>query len=54
MRGSRGGGGVGGVGTPPLEFEKLNFANITGNEKLVIFYICSLPQLYVKQNQSTK
>ena len=46
-------GGSGGSG-PPLEFAKLNIADITGNEKLVIFQICSLPQLYVKQNQSTK
>ena len=48
MRGSR--GGVGGVRTP-LEFAKLNIADITGNEKLVIFHICALPQLYVKQNR---
>ena len=32
MRGSRGGGGVGGV-RPPLEFAKLNITDITGNEK---------------------
>ena len=51
MRGSR--GGVGGVRTPP-EIYKLNIADITGNEKIVIFHICALPQLYVKQNQSTK
>ena len=48
MRGSR--GGVGGVRIPPpLEFAKLNIADITGNEKLVIFHICLLPQLYVKR-----
>ena len=35
-------GGSGGSG-PPLEFAKLNIADI-----LVIFYICALPQLYVK------
>ena len=29
MRGSRGGGGSG----PPMEFAKLNIADITGNEK---------------------
>ena len=50
MRGSRGVGGGGGVRTP-LEFAKLNIADITGNEK-IIFHICALPQLYVKQNQS--
>ena len=42
MCGSRGGSG------PPLEFAKLNIADITGNKKLVIFHICALPQLYVK------
>ena len=47
------GGGLGGPGPPPLEYAKLNIADITGNEKLVIFHICLLPQLYVKQNQST-
>ena len=44
------GGGVV-VRTPPtpLEFAKLNIADITGNEKkLVIFHISALPQLYVK------
>ena len=46
MRGSRGGGGRG--PDPPLEFAKLNIADITGNEKIVIFHICALPQLYVK------
>ena len=48
MRGSRGGWGG-------PEFAKLNIADITGNEKnekIVIFYICALPQLYVNQNQS--
>ena len=53
MRGSR--GGAGGVRTPPppIEFAKLNIADITGNEKKeVIFHICALPQLYFKQNQS--
>ena len=43
-------GGSGGSG-PPLEFAKLNIAR---DEKIVIFPICALPQLYVKQNQSTK
>ena len=47
------GGGVGGSG-PPLEFAKFNIADITGMKKIVMFHICSLPQLYVKQNQSTK
>ena len=47
------GGGGGGSG-PPLEFAKLNIADITRDEKIVIFPICALPQLYVKQNQSTK
>ena len=52
MRGSR--GGVRGVRTP-LEFAKLNFADITENaKKLVIFHICALPQFYVKQNLSAK
>ena len=38
MRGSR--GGVGGSG-PPLEFAKLNIADITGNEKISYFsYLC--------------
>ena len=40
-------GGSGGSG-PPLEFAKLIIADINGNEKLVIFHICALPQLYVK------
>ena len=44
MRGSR--GGVGGVRTP-LEFAKLNIADITGNEKNSYF-----SYVYVKQNQS--
>ena len=44
MCGSRGGVGSG----PPLEFAKLNIADITGNKKFVIFHICALPQLYVK------
>ena len=49
MRGSKGGSGT----PPPLEFAKLNIADITGNEKkIVIFHICALPQLHVKQNQS--
>ena len=52
MRGSR--GGVGGGPDPPWNFAKLHIADITGNEKLVIFHICALPHLYVKQNQSTK
>ena len=39
MRGSR--GGVGGSG-PPLEFAKLNIADITGNEKISYFsYLCT-------------
>ena len=37
MRGSRGGGS--GPPPPPLEFAKLNFADITGNEK-ISFHIC--------------
>ena len=44
----------GGGGQPPLEFAKLNIADITGNEKkkIVIFHICVRPQLHVyfKQN----
>ena len=40
MRGSRGGSG------PPLEFAKLNIANITGNEKISYFsYLCIGPPL---------
>ena len=31
MRGSREGGGGGGSGPPPLEFAKLNIADISGN-----------------------
>ena len=42
-------GGAGGSG-PPLEFAKLNIADITGNEKLVIFHICSLP--VIRQTES--
>ena len=39
MRGSR--GGVWGSG-PPLEFAKLNIADITGNEKISYFsYLCT-------------
>ena len=34
-------GGSGGSG-PPLEFATLNIADITGNEKLLIFHICEL------------
>ena len=42
MRGSR--GGVGGVRTPPLEFAKLNIADITGNEQISYFsYLCTSP-----------
>ena len=40
--------------TPPPEFAKLYIADVTGNEKLVIFHISSFPQLNVTQNQSTK
>ena len=39
MRGSRGGGR--GSGPLPLEFAKLNIADITGNEKISYFsYLC--------------
>ena len=39
MRGSR--GGVGGVRTP-LEYAKLNIADITGNEQISYFsYLCT-------------
>ena len=37
MCGSR--GGRGGGGTHPLEFAKLNIADITGNEKKKLFFI---------------
>ena len=41
MRGSKG-GGVGGAGPPPLEFAKLNIADITENEKISYFsYLCT-------------
>ena len=41
MRGSRGGGGGRGVQTP-LEFAKLNIADITGIEKISYFlYLCT-------------
>ena len=33
---------------PPLEFAKLNIADITGNEKLVIFHICAV----IRQTES--
>ena len=46
MRGSRG-GGSGGSG-PPLEFVKLNIADITGNEKITYFsYLC--PSIVIRQ-----
>ena len=45
MRGSR--GGVGGSGRP-LEFAKLNIADITGNEKNSYFSFLCTSQLYVK------
>ena len=48
MGGGGGRGGGGGGRSPPLEFAKLNIADITGNEKIVIFHICALPPLYVK------
>ena len=46
MRGSRGGPGGGGAQTP-LEFAKLNIADISGNEKISYFsYLCiGLPTL---------
>ena len=51
MRGSR--GGVGGSGSP-LEFAKLNIADITENEKISYFsYVCT-STVNVKQNQFTK
>ena len=41
MRGSREGGGAGGPG-PPLEFAKLNIADIAGNEKISYFsFLCT-------------
>ena len=46
-RGGGWGGGGGGGPDPPLEFAKLNIADITGNEK-ISFHICALPNLYVK------
>ena len=47
MRGSRGGFG------PPLEFAKLNIADITRNEeKIVIFHICALVSTVIRQTES--
>ena len=49
MRGSRGGGGVGGSGAPPpWSFQSLISPILLEMKKLVIFYFCALPQLYVK------
>ena len=46
---------LGGGGPDPPGICKLNIADITRNEKkIVFFHICALLQLYVKQNQSTK
>ena len=51
MRGSR--GGVRGVRTPPpWNLQSLISPILLEMKKLVIFHICALPQLYVKQNQS--
>ena len=50
MRGSRGGGGPG----PPWNLQSLTRRYYWKWKKLVIFHICALPKLYVRQNQSTK
>ena len=48
MRGSRGGGGP---DTPPPGFEKLNIADITGNEKISYFsYLCT--STVIRQTES--
>ena len=50
MRGSRGGMG-GGTGPPPLEFARLNIADITGNEKNSYFlYVCT--STVIRQTES--
>ena len=51
MRGSRGGGGLGGP-APPWNLQSLISPILLEMKKLVIFHICALLQLYVKQNQS--
>ena len=44
MRGSRGGSGGSGPPPLPLEFAKLNIADITGNEKIrYLSYLCIGP-----------
>ena len=48
MPGSRGGSGWSG---PPLEFAKLNIADITGNEKISYFlYLCT--STVIRQTES--
>ena len=54
MRGPRGGSGGGGGPDPPGNLKSLISPFLLEMKKLVIFHICALPQLYVKQNQSTK
>ena len=51
MRGSRGGMG-GGPDPPPGICIGLISPILLEMKKIVIFYMCVLPQLYVKQNQS--
>ena len=48
MRGSRRGGGP----DPPWNLKSLISPILLGMKKIVIFHICALPQLYVKQIQS--
>ena len=44
-------GALGGSG-PPLEFEKLNIADITGNEKLVFFIFVHSHSTVIHQTES--
>ena len=46
--------GVDGVQTSPWNLQNLISPILLEMKKLVIFHICALSQLYVKQNQSTK
>ena len=51
MRGSRGGGVGGPDPPPPLEFAKLNIADITGNEKnSYVSYLCT--STVIRQTES--
>ena len=51
--GGRGGGGGEGGPDPPWNLQSL-ISPILLEMKKKLFFTCALPQLYVKQNQSTK